>query len=130
MSIHDPISDMLTCIRNGQLSNKRVVKLPSSKIKEAIVKVLKKEGYIKNYKIEGNIKLTLEIVLKYFKCKGVIESIQRISRPSIRIYKKKNELPKVMNGLGIAIISTSKGVMTDSEARKSGLGGEILCYIT
>lgn len=129
MSMQDPIADMLTRICNGQAANKAAVNMPSAKLKVAIATVLKEEGYIEDYKIEGDIKPTLEITLKYFQGKAVVESIQRVSRPSLRIYKKKDELPQVMAGLGIAIISTSKGVMTDRAARQAGLGGEILCYV-
>ncbi|RXK34059.1 30S ribosomal protein S8 [Arsenophonus endosymbiont of Bemisia tabaci Asia II 3] len=129
MSMQDPTADMLTRIRNGQAANKAAVNMPSAKLKVAIATVLKEEGYIEDYKIEGDIKLTLEITLKYFQGKAVVESIQRVSRPSLRIYKKKDELPQVMAGLGIVIISTSKGVMTDRAARQAGLGGEILCYV-
>lgn len=129
MSMQDPIADMLTRIRNGQAANKAAVNMPSAKLKVAIATVLKAEGYIEDYKIEGDIKPTLEIILKYFQGKAVVESIQRVSRPSLRIYKKKDELPQVMAGLGIAIISTSTGVMTDRAARQAGLGGEILCYV-
>lgn len=129
MSMQDPIADMLTRIRNGQAANKAAVNMPSAKLKVAIATVLKEEGYIEDYKIEGDIKPTLEITLKYFQGKAVVESIQRVSRPSLRIYKKKDELPQVMAGLGIAIISTSKGVMTDRAAHQAGLGGEILCYV-
>ncbi|MGP1929629.1 MAG: 30S ribosomal protein S8 [Arsenophonus sp. ER-BJ3-MAG3] len=130
MSMQDPISDMLTRIRNGQAANKAVINMPSSKLKVAISAVLKEEGYIKNYKIEyDNNQAILKIRLKYFQGKAVVENIKRISRPSLRIYKKKDALPNVMAGLGIAIISTSKGVMTDRIARKAGLGGEIICYV-
>ncbi|QCI17887.1 30S ribosomal protein S8 [Buchnera aphidicola (Acyrthosiphon lactucae)] len=129
MSMQDPVADMLTRIRNGQSANKYSVKIPSSRLKKAIIELLKQEGYIKDYKIIGKIKLEIEVVLKYFKGKPVVETIQRISRPSLRIYKKKNNLPKVMSGLGIAVISTSKGVMTDRMARQVGLGGEIICSI-
>jgi len=129
MSMQDPVSDMLTCIRNGQVSNKLSVVMPASKFKVAISCVLKREGYIKDYILKGKKKLKLEVMLKYFNGKGVIESIQRISRPSLRIYKQKHELPKEMAGLGIAIISTSRGLVTDKEARQIGLGGEIICYI-
>ncbi|WP_422667396.1 30S ribosomal protein S8 [Buchnera aphidicola] len=129
MSMQDPIADMLTRIRNGQSANKYSVIMPASKLKKSIVELLKKEGYIQDFHIKGDTKLELEIFLKYFKGKSVIESIQRISRPSLRIYKKKNKLPKVMAGLGIAVISTSQGVMTDRRARQVGLGGEIVCYI-
>ncbi|MFP3028789.1 MAG: 30S ribosomal protein S8 [Arsenophonus sp.] len=130
MSMQDPIADTLTRIRNGQIANKDSVNMPSAKIKVAIAAVLKKEGYIEDYKIEGDInKPILKIKLKYFQGKPVVEIIQRISRPSLRIYKKKDELPQVMAGLGISIISTSKGVMTDRAARQAGLGGEILCCV-
>jgi small subunit ribosomal protein S8 len=127
--MQDPIADMLTRIRNGQAANKVAVTMPSSKLKMAIANVLKKEGYIKEFKIEGDTKPELELVLKYYQGKSVVESIQRISRPGLRIYKKKDELPKVMAGMGIAVISTSKGVMTDRTARQAGLGGEIICYV-
>ncbi|MGP1958018.1 MAG: 30S ribosomal protein S8 [Arsenophonus sp.] len=130
MSMQDPISDMLTRIRNGQAANKAVIDMPSAKLKVAIAAVLKEEGYIKNYKIEYDTnQAILKITLKYFQGKAVVENIKRISRPSLRIYKKKDALPNVMAGLGIAIISTSKGVMTDRIARKAGLGGEIICYV-
>lgn len=129
MSLQDPIADMLTRIRNGQTANKISVAMPSSKLKVAIARVMKKEGFIKDFKIEGRIKPVLEVVLKYFEGNAVVESIQRISRPGLRIYKKKDALPKVMAGLGVAIISTSKGVMTDRAAHKAGLGGEVICYI-
>ncbi|QFQ32312.1 30S ribosomal protein S8 [Buchnera aphidicola] len=129
MSVQDPVADMLTRIRNGQSANKYSVKMPASKLKNSIIKLLKQEGYINNYNINGENKLELEVILKYFKGKSVIEKIQRVSRPSLRIYKKKNNLPKVMSGLGIAIISTSHGIMTDHTARKLGLGGEVICYV-
>jgi len=126
--MQDPIADMLTRIRNGQTANKTAVSMPSSKLKVAIANLLKEEGFIEEFKIEGDTKPTLEIVLKYFQGKPVVETIQRISRPGLRIYKKKDALPKVMAGLGIAVVSTSKGVMTDRAARQAGLGGEIICY--
>ncbi|TCV91342.1 30S ribosomal protein S8 [Biostraticola tofi] len=129
MSMQDPIADMLTRIRNGQTANKTAVSMPSSKLKVAIANLLKEEGFIEDYKIEGDTKPTLELVLKYFQGKPVVETIQRISRPGLRIYKKKDALPKVMAGMGIAVISTSKGVMTDRAARQAGLGGEIICYV-
>ena len=124
MSMQDPIADMLTRIRNGQAANKAAVTMPSSKLKVAIANVLKEEGFI-----EGDTKPELELTLKYFQGKAVVESIQRVSRPGLRIYKRKDELPKVMAGLGIAVVSTSKGVMTDRAARQAGLGGEIICYV-
>jgi len=127
--MQDPIADMLTRIRNSQSANKITVTMPSSKLKVAIAIVLKKEGFINNFCITGESKLTLELELKYFEGKPVVETIQRISRPGLRIYKKKDELPKVMAGLGIAIISTSQGIMTDYAARKAKVGGEIICYV-
>ncbi|CRK85845.1 30S ribosomal protein S8 [Candidatus Providencia siddallii] len=129
MSTQDTIADMLTRIRNGQTANKSIVTISSSKFKLAIAKVLKEEGYIENFKITGTIKPILEIELRYFQGKSVVENIQRISRPSLRIYKKKDKLPKEISGLGIAIISTSKGVMTAHAALKAGVGGEIICYV-
>ena len=129
MSMQDPIADMLTRIRNGQAASKIAVNMPSSKLKVAIANVLAEEGYIESVKISEGAKPELEITLKYFQGKPVVESIQRISRPRLRIYKRKDELPSVMGGLGIAVVSTSKGVMTDRAARKAGLGCEIICYV-
>ncbi|TNG96821.1 30S ribosomal protein S8 [Pasteurellaceae bacterium USgator11] len=129
MSMQDPIADMLTRIRNGQSANKIAVNMPSSKLKVAIANVLAEEGYIDSVKVSEGVKPELEITLKYFQGKPVVESIQRISRPGLRIYKRKDELPSVMGGLGIAVVSTSQGVMTDRAARKAGLGGEIICYV-
>ena len=131
MSMSDPISDMLTRIRNSLLRFKHDVRIPSSKLKVAIANILKQEGYIKDYRVEAhNNRMTLIIDLMYFKGRPVIESLTRISKPSLRSYKSVNELPKVMGGLGIAIISTAKGVMTDKSAREHGIGGEILCYVS
>ena len=130
MSMTDPIADMLTRIRNGQSAGKESVVLPSSKVKSAIAKVLKEEGYIADYNTEAegsHAKMTIK--LKYFNGKPVIEEVKRISRPGLRIYKSKEELPKVLGGLGIAIISTSKGVMTDRAARAMGHGGEVICTV-
>ena len=129
MSMQDPIADMLTRIRNGQAANKIAVSMPSSKLKVAIANVLADEGYIESVKVLDGVKPELEITLKYFQGKPVVESIQRVSRPGLRIYKRKDELPKVMGGLGVAVISTSKGVMTNRAARQAGLGGEIICYV-
>ncbi|XBC44293.1 MAG: 30S ribosomal protein S8 [Buchnera aphidicola (Schlechtendalia peitan)] len=130
MTVQDPISDMLTRIRNSQSANKVSVVMPASKLKVAISLVLKKEGYIKNYNVKNyGFKWQLELILKYFNGKPVIEYVRRISAPSLRVYNRKYELPKVMAGLGIAIISTSKGVMTDKSARRAGLGGEIICHV-
>lgn len=129
MSMQDPIADMLTRIRNGQAANKVAINMPSSKLKVAIANILAAEGYIESVKVLEGAKPELEITLKYFQGKPVVESIQRVSRPGLRIYKRKDELPKVMGGLGVAVISTSKGVMTDRAARQAGLGGEIICYV-
>lgn len=129
MSMQDPIADMLTRIRNGQAANKVAISMPSSKLKVAIANVLAEEGYVESVKVLDGVKPELEITLKYFQGKPVVESIQRVSRPGLRIYKRKDELPKVMGGLGIAVVSTSKGVMTDRAARNAGLGGEIICYV-
>ena len=131
MSMSDPISDMLTRIRNAQLAEKHTVAMPSSKLKVAIAAVLKDEGYVDGFSVikgEGG-KATLEIGLKYYSGRPVIEKIQRISRPGLRIYKGSEDIPKVMNGLGIAIVSTSKGLMTDRKARANGIGGEVLCVV-
>jgi small subunit ribosomal protein S8 len=127
--MQDPIADMFTRIRNGQMANKVAVSMPSSKLRVSIAKVLKDEGYISDFAVTGDVKPVIEVTLKYFEGKKVIESIERVSRPGLRIYKKKDELPKVMGGLGIAIVSTSKGVMTDRAARKAGMGGEIIGYV-
>jgi len=131
MSMSDPISDMLTRIRNSLQRNKRDVKMPSSKLKVAIANILKQEGYILDFSVaEQDKKATLSIELKYFEGKAVIEKIQRASRPSLRSYKSADELPKVMGGLGVAVISTAKGVMTDKSAREHGIGGEVLCFVS
>lgn len=129
MSMQDPVADMFTRIRNGQSANKVAVKMPSSKLKVSIAKVLKDEGYIADFAVTGEVKPELEITLKYFQGKSVIETIDRVSRPSLRIYKRRGELPKVMGGLGVAIVSTSQGLMTDRAARKVGIGGEIIGYV-
>ncbi len=130
MSLQDPISDMLTHIRNGQARNKRDVTMPSSKLKVAVAGILKEEGYITDFKVsEDEIKKLLTVELKYFEGKPVIETLKRISRPGVRRYRSKNELPTILNGLGIAIISTPKGLMTDKSARQQGVGGEVLCIV-
>lgn len=129
MSMQDPVADMFTRIRNGQTAKKFAVKMPSSKLKVAIAKVLKDEGYIEDFVVSADVKAELEVTLKYFQGKSVIETIDRVSRPGLRIYKKRGELPKVMGGLGVAIVSTSKGLMTDRAARKVGIGGEIIGYV-
>ena len=131
MSMSDPISDMLTRIRNAQMAEKASVVMPSSKLKVAIAEVLKDEGYVDGFNVvkgDGG-KATLEISLKYYSGRPVIEKIQRISRPGLRIYKGSEDIQKVMNGLGIAIVSTSKGLMTDRKARANGIGGEVLCVV-
>jgi len=126
----DPIADMLTQIRNGQLARKKAVNMPSSKIKKAIAAVLKEEGYITDYYVSEESKPILTITLKFFEGKPVISELRRVSRPGLRIYKSHADLPKVVGGLGIAIVSTSQGLMTDHKARASGQGGEILCYVS
>lgn len=129
MSMQDTLADMFTRIRNGHMAEKANVAMPSSKQKVAIAAVLKDEGYIADFAVEGDVKPVLSIELKYFEGKAVIEEIKRVSRPSLRIYKNVSELPKVADGLGIAIVSTSKGVMTDRAARKAGIGGEVICTV-
>jgi small subunit ribosomal protein S8 len=130
MPMTDPIADMLTRIRNAQRSEKQTTLIPASKLKSAIAQVLKDEGYIEGFALrDGDGKPQLEISLKYYAGKPVIEKIERVSRPGLRIYRQKDELPKVMNGLGVAIVSTSRGVMTDCKARGLGVGGEVLCIV-
>ena len=130
MSMSDPIADMLTRIRNAQGVEKAVVTMPSSKLKVAIAQVLKDEGYIDGFALKGEAaKPELEIALKYYAGKPVIEHIERVSRPGLRIYKGRHDIPSVMNGLGVAIVTTPKGVMTDRKARQAGIGGEVLCYV-
>ncbi|MFI4846972.1 MAG: 30S ribosomal protein S8 [Candidatus Makana argininalis] len=130
MSMQDPISDMLTIIRNGQISKKKKIYVTYSIFKKEIIKILYQEGFIKEYTIKKDIKTLLKIKLKYFKGKPVIENIKRISKPSLRIYKKCKTLPKVIDGMGIAIISTSQGIMSDKRARELLIGGEIICYVS
>jgi small subunit ribosomal protein S8 len=131
MSMSDPISDMLTRIRNAQMVDKSVVVMPSSKIKAAIAQVLKDEGYIEGFSIAGDVaKPQLKIDLKYYAGRPVIEYIERVSRPGLRVYRGCNDIPNVMNGLGVAIVTTPKGVMTDRRARQAGVGGEVLCYVS
>jgi len=130
MSMSDPIADMLTRIRNAQMANKVVVSMPNSKVKVGIASVLKDEGYITDFRVdENNGKPNLEITLKYFEGRGVIDSLKRASRPGLRIYRGKDELPRVLDGLGIVIVSTSRGFMTDVAARAAGHGGELICYV-
>jgi small subunit ribosomal protein S8 len=126
----DPIADMLTRIRNAQMAEKQAVAMPSSKIKVAIAAVLKSEGYIDDFAVrENGGKAELDIALKYYAGRPVIERIERVSKPGLRVYKGKDDLPRVMNGLGVAIVSTPKGVMTDRKARASNVGGEVLCVV-
>jgi small subunit ribosomal protein S8 len=128
--MHDPIADMLTRIRNAQRADKPTVVMPSSKLKVAIAQVLKDEGYIEQFSVRDNDKKPLlEIELKYYAGRPVIERIERVSKPGLRVYKGAADIPRVMNGLGIAIVSTSKGVMTDRKARAQGIGGELLCLV-
>jgi len=129
MSMSDPIADMLTRIRNGQTANKVDVTMPSSKAKVDIAKVLKDEGYVASYSVAEGNKPELTIVLRYYEGKPVIDMLKRVSRPGLRTYKAANDLPKVISGMGVAIISTSQGVMSDRAARKAGCGGEIICYV-
>jgi small subunit ribosomal protein S8 len=130
MSMSDPIADMLTRIRNAQSVEKATVTMPSSKLKVAIAQVLQDEGYIDGYTVRDNAgKAELEIALKYYAGRPVIERIERVSRPGLRIYKGRHSIPQVMNGLGVAIVTTPKGVMTDRKARATGVGGEVLCFV-
>ena len=130
MSMSDPVADMLTRIRNGQMAGHSKVNMPSSKLKVALAKVLTAEGYISTFSIkEDEGKTELSVDLKYFDGKPVIDMIKRVSRPGLRVYKNKDELPNVIGGLGIAVISTSKGIMTDRDARQAGVGGEVICYV-
>jgi small subunit ribosomal protein S8 len=130
MSMSDPIADMLTRIRNAQRVEKTEVVMPSSKLKAAIAQVLTDEGYIEGFKVEPNDgKPQLRIGLKYYAGRPVIERLERVSRPGLRIYRRRDGIPQVMNGLGVAIVSTSRGVMTDRRARSQGVGGEVLCFV-
>jgi small subunit ribosomal protein S8 len=130
MSMSDPIADMLTRIRNAQSVQKSVVTMPSSKLKVAIAQVLKDEGYIDDFAVRTESgKNELDISLKYYAGRPVIERIERVSRPGLRVYKGRNGIPQVMNGLGVDIVTTPKGVMTDRKARQTGVGGEVLCYV-
>lgn len=130
MSMSDPIADMLTRIRNAQSAAKVSVTMPSSKVKVAIAQVLKDEGYIDSFAVRGEAaKPQLEIALKYYAGRPVIERIERVSRPGLRIYKGRHDIPQVMNGMGVAIVTTPQGVMTDRKARQTGIGGEVLCYV-
>jgi small subunit ribosomal protein S8 len=130
MSMTDPIADLLTRIRNGQTARKSEVSMASSKLKAAVARVLKDEGYVADYRLESNgPKQTLTIGLKYYEGRPVIDRLERVSRPGLRIYRGKDELPKVLGGMGTVIVSTPKGVMTDKQARAIGQGGEVLCIV-
>ena len=130
MSMSDPIADMLTRIRNGQAAEKTVVDMPSSKLKVAIAQVLKDEGYIEDFAVRNDAgKATLSVALKYYVGRPVIDRLERVSRPGLRIYRQSRDIPRVMNGLGIAIVSTPRGVVTDRKARSLGVGGEVLCLV-
>ena len=130
MSMSDPIADMLVRIRNAQAVEKQSVSMPSSKIKLAIANVLKDEGYIDGFSVQdSDAKPVLVISLKYYSGKPVIERLERVSKPGLRVYKGRHDLPQVLNGLGVAIVSTPSGVMTDRKARSTGLGGEVICYV-
>ena len=130
MSMSDPIADMLTRIRNAQMVEKVSVTMPSSKVKVAIAQVLKDEGYIDDFAVKSECaKSELNIALKYYAGRPVIERIERVSKPGLRVYRGRNDIPVVMNGLGVAIVSTPQGVMTDRKARQTGVGGEVLCYV-
>jgi small subunit ribosomal protein S8 len=130
MSMSDPIADMLTHIRNGQTAKKATVVMPSSKKKLAIAQLLKDEGYISDFSVSEDAKPQLKVVLKYYQGRPVITLLKRVSRPGLRIYKSKDQLPSVLGGLGIAVVSTSKGIMTDRAARSAGHGGEVICYVS
>lgn len=129
MSMQDTLADMFTRIRNGQMAEKVSVSMPSSNMKVSLAEVLKNEGFITDFSVDAEAKPTLTVELKYFEGKPVIEAIKRVSRPGLRQYKSASELPKVSSGLGVAIISTSKGVMTDRAAREAGIGGEVICTV-
>ena len=129
MSMQDPISDMLTRIRNAAMSSQKSVTMPSSKMKAAIAKVLLEEGYIAGYHVDGDVKKTLTVDMKYFMRRSVIEGIERVSKPSCRLYCGSKEIPRVKDGLGIAILSSPKGIISGKEAKAQNVGGEILCYV-
>ena len=129
MTMQDPIADMLTRIRNAQQANHPTVAMPSSKLKLAICEVLKREGYIDGFTVGDGAKPELTVALRYHKGRPVIEALHRVSRPGLRAYRANDDLPKIMGGLGVSIVSTNKGVMTDREARAQGVGGEVLCTV-
>jgi len=130
MSMSDPIADMLTRIRNAQAAKKATVTMPASKQKLAIAEVLKSEGYIADVAVSGDVKREMTVTLKYFEGRPVIESLQRVSRPGLRVYKSADEIPVVLGGLGVAVVSTSRGMMSDREARRLNEGGEIICQVS
>ncbi|PCJ29108.1 MAG: 30S ribosomal protein S8 [Moraxellaceae bacterium] len=130
MSMQDPLADLLTRIRNGQMANHVSVTMPASKMKLSVVNVLVSEGYVESVSVSSDLKAELTVALKYFEGKPVISNIKRVSRPGLRIYKGKDSIPKVMGGLGVAIVSTAQGVMTDRAARSAGVGGEVLCFVS
>ena len=129
MSMQDPISDMLTRLRNGYMSKQKEVAIPSSKLKVAIAQVLEQEGYIKGFRVNGDVKKTLVVEMKYFNRRSVVEGIERVSKPSCRLYCGCRDIPKVKDGLGLAILSTPKGILSGADAEKQNVGGEILCYV-
>lgn len=129
MSMQDPISDMLTRLRNGSMSMQKMVSMPSSRMKEAIANVLKAEGYVTDYSVEGDVKKVLTIELKYLRRQSVIEDLERVSKPSCRLYCGCKDIPRVRDGMGIAILSTPKGILSGKDAAKQNVGGEILCYV-
>jgi small subunit ribosomal protein S8 len=129
MSMQDPISDMLTRLRNGYMSKQKEVVIPSSKLKVAIAQVLEQEGYIKGFRVDGEVKKTLVVEMKYFNRRSVVEGIERVSKPSCRLYCGCKDIPKVKDGLGLAILSTPKGILSGKDAEKQNVGGEILCYV-
>ena len=129
MSMQDPLSDLLTRIRNAQQARHATVSAPSSKLKAAVCEVLRDEGYIDGFRVDGEVKPTVTVTLRYHEGEPVIEELKRVSRPGLRIYKATGALPKVRNGLGVAIVSTNRGVMTDRAARQAGVGGEVLCTV-
>jgi len=129
MTMQDPIADMLTRIRNAQQANHPSVSMPSSKLKLAVCEVLKREGYIGEFAVDGGAKPQLNVTLRYYQGRPVIEQLHRVSRPGLRTYRASDGVPKIMNGLGVSIVSTNKGVMTDREARAQGVGGEVLCTV-
>ena len=129
MSMQDPISDMLTRLRNGYMSKQKEVVIPCSKLKVAIAQVLEQEGYIKGFRVDGDVKKTLVVEMKYFNRRSVVEGIERVSKPSCRLYCGCKDIPKVKDGLGLAILSTPKGILSGKDAEKQNVGGEILCYV-